>query len=456
MLSRQLLRNQLTASSRLVSTSLSFTRLASGGGKKTSFSRKSVSSGSKNRAPKKINGASIYSFKHTAPYSKFNLNAPELSEELGGTKILDLSAEKAELFNNSSVYKFSENASKSLTIFGSFKPTQRHELFKDHATLIRKDTSAALFDVIEGGISGSSNSNRICITGAKGVGKSSALAQAQAFAVEKGYVVIPVSRAFDLLSGRFDTAANKKNKASKIFLQPMYVKKLLKTIASGNKEVLKTIKISKNYTFGDASTRSELKFNAGESTLYDLIKRSNKEGHAEDVYIFNAFIDELSTQTSAPVLFTLDELNIFSYQPFALNRDFDNNPIYHGDLQVPNTFLQFLSGERSFQKGAVIGSLAGAYGFSETLQVGLGQKAEPKAYAKKSEYDEVLASKLKGVKSIEVSHLTYEETASLLEYYKNGQVFSDELNEQFIQQKYFLSGNGNAQALIKSVTEVYY
>lgn len=369
---------------------------------------------------------------------------------------MDLSVEKTELFNNPSVYKFSENASKSLTIFGSFKPTQRHELFKDHATLIRNDTSAALFDAIESGISGSSQSNRICITGAKGVGKSSALAQAQAFAVEKGYVVIPVSRAFDLLSGNFDTAVNKRNKTSNIFLQPMYVKKLLKTIASGNKEVLNTIKISKNYTFGDASTRSELKFNAGESTLYDLIKRSNKEGHSEDVYIFDAFIDELSTQTIAPVLFTLDELNFFSYQPFALNRDINNNPIYHGNLQIPNTFLKFFSGERTFQKGAIISSLSGAYGVSETLEVGLGHKDTPKNYAKKTEYDEVLASKLKGVKSIEVKHLTYEETAALLEYYKNGQVFSDELSEQFIQQKYFLSGNGNAQALIKSVTEVYY
>lgn len=492
MLQRQI--GQLAGRSSRVASSMSrtgvslvLTRSVANSSQKSSFSRKGASAASskKKTTPKKTKGSSIYSFAHTAAYSNYQKNAPELSEELPGTHLLDgtkplqaavevaegegegkeiesAAALAATAPAEAQVLRYSSDTAKALTYFGSFKLTQRNELFKDRATLVRPSSTGALFEIIKKGTSSSSKTNRFCITGAKGVGKSTALAQAQALALENGYVVIPVPQAHELVSGEFDAVINKKKQkesgssaASTIFQQPMYVKRWMERIAKGNKELLSTIKISQDYSFETPGSQKKLKFTKGEHTIYSLL---TNRSHSERCDIVEIVITELANQSDVPVLFTLDEFNVFAAKNYARNRDVDNKPIYHGQLQVPNTFLQFFSGEREFKNGAVIAALA-AYKNGETIPVGLGLKAQAEPYSRANEYDHVLASKLLangGVKPLDVSPFTLEETKTILSYYSNGGVISEPVSDSLVQQKYFLSGNGNPQALLKSCVEVFY
>lgn len=434
---------------------LVLTRSASNSSQKSSFSRKNAGAASKAKnTPKKTKGSSIYPFNHTAAYSNYQKNALELSEELPGTKLLD-GKNPVQGSEEPQVLKYADETAKALTHFGSFKLAQKNELFKDRATLVRPSSTKAIFDIIKKGTSSSSKSNRFCITGSKGVGKSTALAQAQALAIENGYIVVPIPRSLELVSGEYDAVVNKKNKESGIFQQPMYVKRWMERIAKGNRDLLSTIKISQDYTFETVGSQQKLKFVKGESDLYTLL--SNR-AHNERCDIVDIVISELASQSSVPVLFTLDELNVFAVNQYAKNRDVDNKPIYHGKLQVPNTFLQFLSGEREFKNGAVIAALA-PYKNGETIPVGLGLKAQADPYARPADYDPILAGKLLangGVKPLEVGPLSLEETKTLLSYYSNAGVFPEPISEGLVQQKYFLSGNGNPKALLKSVTEVFF
>lgn len=431
---------------RIISPALIAVRYAS----KTSFSRSSDSSSSrKKNVPKKTKDSSIYDFQYTAAHLNLKRFAPEVQEY---SDVLNPSVEVAD---SSKVLRYSESAKKALVHFGGFQKTQRHELFKESATLVRKDLGNKLSSIIKKGINTSSKENRICITGAQGSGRSTALTQLQALAVDSGYVVISIPRALDLVSGSFDTVVDKKN-GTKIYLQPMYIRRLMERIAKGNKEILSAIPLSKSYTLGTPGIHSgvnaEIKLAAEERSLYDLVKNKS---YSENVYIFESFLEELASQTVAPVLFTLDDLNVFAYKQYARNRDVNNKPIYHGQLQVPNAFLSFLSGEREFKHGAIVGAF-GPYRVSETLTVGLGQKDAPSPYASFEEYDATLASRLKGVSTVEVEKFSIDETKLLLDYYKSGNVFPEEVSESFVQERYFLSGNGNAKALVKSVTEVVY
>lgn len=152
----------------------------------------------------------------------------------------------------------------------------------------------------------------------------------------------------------------------------------------------------------------------------------------------------------------MDDFNALSHHSYAVNRDVDNNPIYHGELQLPKIFLDFFSGERTFQNGVIMTGLS-SYKNGYTIPHGLGQ-GKPYAYAKSSDYDPTLAGKMRangGVKAINIEPLTLEETEALLKYYSSGKVIHQPVDESFVQQKYFLSGNGNPLALLKSCIEVY-
>lgn len=433
---------------------------------KLSFSRKSSNDDKiKRKTPKKVKGGSIYSFAHTAAFSKLHKNAPPLSTQLPGTEIFDIQSvfpSDSLTPANPTIYQYSSKAVKSLYHLGSFKPDQKNELFKEKATLIRDTSSSQVLNIIRSGESTPSSQNRFVITGDKGVGKSTALAQAHAIAIEKGYIVLHVPYARDLLSGSYDTALAKKSRLpeiegdeyTRVFNQPMYVKKLMRKFAKANEELLTSLSPSKEYVFEASRSFKQITFTPTDSTLYSMLKLGRV--HIEKCEIFNAVLEELALQTKVPILFTMDDFNVFSHLQFAVNRDVNNNPIYHGELQIPRIFLDFISGSRTFKNGAILAALS-SYKNGYTIPHGLGQ-AEPYPYAKFNDYDPILAGKLLangGVKTLEVTPFSLDETEKVLQYYSNGQVFFQSITPSLIQQKYFLSGNGNPLALIKSCTEVY-
>lgn len=426
--------------------------------KVASFSRKSEKVKRETTPSRKA--GSIHPFRHTAAYSRWNKDGiPAITEGSVGSKILDTT----EIFagknvgaaldsTKATVYQYSSPAIKALTHLGSFKPVQRNELFKNKATLIRDSTSVQLFDILQKGSAESSKSNRYCITGAKGVGKSTALAQAHAFAVEQGHVVIHISRALNLINGSgpavlAKTPKNAPASTTPVFNQPAHAKTLMTKIAKANASVLSSLTTSKPLSY-DLPGSKQLKFAQG-TPLYNLLRVDSRLNR--NCEVLADFFAELSAQSEVPVLFTCDDFNVFSHHQYSANRDTENKPIYHGDLLIPKLFLDYFSGEKVFQKGAVIASLS-SYKNGYTIPHGLNEAA-PNAYAKPEDYDPVLAGKLRnngGVKKLEVKPFTFGETKTMLEYYDNASILHEPVTEAFVQEKYLLSGNGNALGLIKS------
>jgi small subunit ribosomal protein S29 len=395
------------------------------------------------RGTPKTTSGSIQNFRRTAAHSKFSKLAPEVPADGPGSQILSENAVTA-----ATLYQYPVNVRKSLSIFGSFKRDQNHELFKERTTMIRESTSLPVLQIIEEGLASQSKNNRYCLIGERGVGKSTALAQAQALALLKGYVVIPIPNAELLVSGKSDALFNQKYN---YFAQPMYVRSWMERIAKGNKQVLETIGLSQDFKQGSASFQAHTA--KAVKSLYNFLLEGRRRRDA--FVIMDEFLEELTIQSQAPVLFTLDDINVFADRVYSANRNADNRPIYHGDLQVPKYFLQFMSGNRSFKNGAIIASTSGKFKINDTITAGLGL-SQPVAYSKINVYDHQLASRFKGVKPLNVECYNLEETKAALDFFSNAKVIGSQVDDRLVEEKYLVSGNGNPRELLRSCAEVSY
>jgi hypothetical protein len=284
------------------------------------------------------------------------------------------------------------------------------------------------------------------------VGKTSLLAQAQAFALLQGYIVLAIPRASELVSGENDTAYSEK---LKVHCQPMYIRKWMNRFAKGNYKVLNQITLSEGRK-KIQGTRKGGKSTNVEWSLYDFVMESRSRKDIAEA--FDEVMQELSSQTSAPVLITLDDINIFTEKIYSENRNTDNHRIYHGDLQVIRNFLNYLSGTLSFKNGTVLAAVSGSHHINETILSGLGLQ-EPAPYAKINRYDPRLASKFQGVKPFELKRYTTDETRTALTYYKSAKVIAKEeiteITDDLVNKHYFLSGNGNPRELLTACTKNY-
>lgn len=389
------------------------------------------------RGTPKAKGNWIDDFINTASYGKFTKKALEPQTDGPGSNFFAV-----EQLEPGKVFRYPTEAEESLRIFGSYRRGQKHELFKNHTTLIREGSSLPMAEAINNGLKSASKDNRFCLMGSKGSGKSTLLAQTQAFALQQGYVVIPVPRASELISGENDAFYNE---TLKMHIQPMYVRRWMKRVAKGNERVLSQLPASDRFSTGKKAA-------AGAKSLYDVLIEGRKKPEA--CQIMDQVVAELAAQDAAPVLFTMDDVNALSQNVYSMNTDYENQHIYHGDLQVPKTFLDYLSGAKSFKRGAVVTALNSSYRVNETILAGLGLQ-EPSPYAKIERYDPLLASKFKGVTPLTLQHYSQTETKTMLEYWISVGVLPSNLDEQLLNQKYFISGNGNPEALLLACTENY-
>uniref|UniRef100_A0A060THR6 Small ribosomal subunit protein mS29 n=1 Tax=Blastobotrys adeninivorans TaxID=409370 RepID=A0A060THR6_BLAAD len=374
----------------------------------------------------------VDSFEDTAAYSRLRAKAPKLPEDAPGKEPLSANSAPGQ------VYCIPDKADAVLRVIGSYRRNQKYELFADRPTLVRESTTVPVANMIKG--LKPSKDNRVCVLGPLGVGKSTTLTQAHALAVEQGYIVLHVPRPIELVNGTTDAVYDD---SLGHFAQPMYARRWLARIARANREMLSTLPVT-----------MEHKVTAGSKTqnLYELITQGRRKGPAQTLA---ALVAELEAQTTAPVLFTMDDINVFADHIYSENRSTSNMPIYHGDLQVPHLFLEFLAGKRTFAKGAVMAAVSGSHRMNETILAGLSL-TQPSPYAKIDRYDPNLAASFRGVGVLEVPRYSAEEARASLEYWHQAQVIPEEiLTESYISQKYFVSGNGNPRELLRACTELY-
>ena len=414
-----------------------------GKGKSQGFSKTTTG----NRpAPKRITPTTLYkNWPNTVHTAKLNHNAQAVVD----VPLFNPSNLKSCIDN---VTYFNGKQTKALRHLGSFKKGQFNELFVKPISLVRQGSTQKLLKQLA-----SKDSPRVIITGEPGVGKTSLLAQMHACAVEDNQIVVNISYPELFLNGRNDFFFDKELKA---YVQPMYLKNLIRKISKANdKALLESVKLSKNYKYIKTTLKGteDITFKKGENTLHDLLSASinaNLRG-----YQFKDIINELYSQKNTPVLFTVDNFSRMLTGAFTAYKNSNNEPIHLLELQIGKTVMDLASGDIKLNndKSRVLLAISGVDRTNRTLPVALGKiPADP--YIERHIYEPKFVEILqKGkVAEFEVPKLSKEDAKSLIQYYIDAKVVShkdieSKTLEQLTEEKYFLSGNGNPRELIKSL-----
>ncbi|VEU22313.1 DEKNAAC103646 [Brettanomyces naardenensis] len=372
------------------------------------------------------------------------------------------------------VVRYNDENLRKMFVSGSFKAHQFNELYSKPTTLIRPTETVKLADFYSNSIKEEhSRNNRLILTGPTGVGKSTALSQFQAMALgtSGGAILIAVPNAESIVDGSSDF---KYNNDTGLYDQQMLARTLLRKLIAANKDLLSEIKISADFVpvHGGKKQQETQKLTKGKSSVLDLALLGVGQ-QINSTHVFTTIVQELSTQTTYPVFITLDNLSAFVQFGMTAYRDTHNDPIYFQKLQIAKTLLDYLSGESTFAKGAIVAATRGSDKHSEndTIPVGLGLK-DPNLYKKFDNFDrnfaEVLA-KNGGAKNLEVSKLSVDECRALLAHMISCDVIHNEYQmaeeleslgqEEYLrklaERKYLISGNGNARLFLESCVLAY-
>lgn len=351
------------------------------------------------------------------------------------------------------VMSFSNAHYKYLYTLGSFKQNQFNELFPRPISMVRRNTTQKLFELLK-----NSPDRKFILTGESGIGKSVLLSQVHSLAFEENALVINISYPELFLNGTNDFFYDGAS-----YVQPMYLKRLLnKILKANNKNLLSSIPISGNYKFAnadpkDSASRKFVQITGGKSTLLDLISVKTSPRNRGD--LFQAVIQELSKQAKVPVVFTVDNFSRITSEPKSAYKNSNNENIHVLELQLGKTIMEIVSGKVLFphKLSAVVLATSGCDRTNRTLPVGL-QKQPHDPYVSRKHYDHDLACLLsKGnVREFPVNKLSKQELQNLLEFYYKAEIILSKDNnektiEQLVDEKYLLSGNGNPRELLKSL-----
>lgn len=423
-----------------------------GKGKPQSFSKSS--SNYMKPASKRITSTTLYkNWVDTMHTAKLNKNAKEVVLPVFNSIKIDQSLNK--------ICGFSSNQLKYLYRLGSFKKNQYRELFSKPSSLIRKESIGKLIQDINNNGNSGNDSNRVIITGEPGVGKSTLLAQLHAYAIESKYLIVNIPYPELFLNGRNDFFWDENLKS---YVQPMYLKKLLSKILKGNdNQLLSSINLQKDYKFSFTTLNGtqQIFLQRDKHTLLDLLKckvNPNLRGTQ-----FKVFVNEVYSQAETPVLFTVDNISRLLTSSYTAYRDTDNRLIPTLKFQIANIIMDIVSGKISFKnpKSAFVGAISGVDRTNRTLPVGLN-KLEEDVYIKQYHYDPVYANLLKegNVKEFCLPKMNKDEVKLLLDYYSRCDILPvrdtrDKDIGQLLDEKFFISGNGNPRELLKSITLAY-
>ncbi|AQZ13145.1 RSM23 (YGL129C) [Zygosaccharomyces parabailii] len=350
---------------------------------------------------------------------------------------------------------YSSQQYRSLYHLGAFKKNQFHELFPKPISLLRESSTQKLISLLRG-----SANRRFVLTGEPGVGKTVLLTQIQAYALDSGYILVNFSHPDLFLDGRNDFFYHEKLGK---YVQPMYLKALVrKILRSNNEDILRSVTLQSDYKFSnadpkDASVKKFVNFTKGKNSLFELL---TVKTHARNLgTLFEAVITELSSQKVVPVLFSVDNFSRMLTESFSAYKDVNNQNIPTLELQVPNVIMQVISGDitLSNDKSCVILATSGVDKTNKTLPVGLGKlRADPYLSRKYLDIEFSDALQKGKVQEFEVPKLKKNEVKELVEFYLKSELFlnkevQSKSVDQLVNEKYFLSGNGNPRELLKSI-----
>ncbi|KAG9738483.1 hypothetical protein KCU84_g7156, partial [Aureobasidium melanogenum] len=334
----------------------------------------------------------------------------------------------------------------------AFKPTQGWSLFRRPATLVRKETAelARLMQEIEA----NKTSVRRVIYGERGSGKSVLALQAKAMALLKGWIVVHIPEAKELILGNSSYAPSNE---PGIYNQPHFTAALLGQIAKANHTVLSKLRLSRKH---------ELSIPVQSNISLDRFAMMGAQDPEIACEIYNALWSELTAPSKdgeglsrPPVVFTIDSVAHIMRDSAYMNADVQ--PIHAHDLAIVKHFFNLLSGKQTLPNGGMIfaadsgSNRPSIPGFDHAVarNAALAQKKEVPQWDPWVKVDQRSIDVLNGVDVWQIKGLSREEARSIMEYYAKSGMLRQTVNENLVAEKWTLSGGGIVGELEKGTVK---
>ncbi|CAF9925981.1 MAG: 37S ribosomal protein S23 mitochondrial [Heterodermia speciosa] len=345
----------------------------------------------------------------------------------------------------------------------AFKPTQAWGMFRRPGMLVRNETVeyAKLLEELQS----QGKSLRRVLVGERGSGKSVMVLQAMTMAFLKGWTVINIPEAQELIIGHYDYAPLS-GSSPLLFIQKSYTARLLSQISRSNPQ-LETLRLSST---PPSNFPIPIPANISLARLAGLGASDPEIAWP----VFQLLISELTLPNSSiaaddqkrpPLLFTLDSLaNAMKDQTAYMTASF--KPIHAHDLTLLKTFMDYLSGASPLPNGGLIlaatsasnpppnPSLDLALAKLETHSASQSSAPSPDPYNPSPAtpnpfytYDQRVMDIFEGPNGgqVEVQRLpglSKEEAKGLMEYWAKSGILRQDVDERLVGEKWSLSGGG--------------
>ncbi|KAH0287795.1 hypothetical protein M436DRAFT_83595 [Aureobasidium namibiae CBS 147.97] len=323
----------------------------------------------------------------------------------------------------------------------AFKATQGWSLFRRPATLVRKETAelAKLMQDVEA----NKTAVRRVIYGERGSGKSVLALQAKAMALLKGWIVVHIPEAKELILGNSSYAPSSE---AGLYNQPHFTAALLSQIAKANHTVLSKLRLSLDHKFS-IPIQSNISLDR-----FAMMGATDPELAPE---IYTALWKELTAKSGTgegmqrpPVVFTVDGVAHVMKESAYMSPDV--TPIHAHDLSIVNHFFSLLNGKAKLPNGGMV--LATDSGSNKPTIPGFEHAVARNAALAKGQQapqwdpwvkvDQRTIDVLNGVDVWQIKGLSREEARSIMEYYAKSGMLRQTVNDTLVAEKWTLSGGG--------------
>ncbi|KAJ5242538.1 uncharacterized protein N7469_000865 [Penicillium citrinum] len=335
----------------------------------------------------------------------------------------------------------------------AFKPKQGWSIFRRPGAVVRRDTveMGRLFEKIsgEGDAPEKGKVVKKVVTGMKGSGKTVHLLQAMSMAFLKKWVVVTVPEARELVSGDTAYVPVEGSKPTQ-YIQPGATSALLMRTVEANREVLSSLKVSQKHEIAGLKPTSSLE---------DLAKLGFQDP-AVAWPVFKALWTELTATAAAPgmekdfqprppMLVAVDGLA--HWMQNSAYRDVDFNLIHAHDLIFVKHFLSLLrNGQAELKNGGMLlyatstSNNPGVYALEVALPPPSTPQPRPTATLTPRVLDlfKPIEGKEPQMELQTLGGLTRDETRGYLEYFARSGLLREPINEQWVGEKWSLSGGG--------------
>ncbi|KAI4730045.1 hypothetical protein E4T49_02033 [Aureobasidium sp. EXF-10728] len=329
----------------------------------------------------------------------------------------------------------------ALRAIEAFKPTQGWSLFRRPATLVRNET-AELARLMKDAEANKTSVRRV-ICGERGSGKSVLALQAKAMALLKGWIVVHIPEAKELVLGNSSYAPSTEQG---IYNQPHFTAALLAQIAKANHTVLSTLRLSQKH---------ELSIPVQSNISLDRFAMLGAQDPDLACEIYKALWVELTAASQEgqglsrpPVVFTVD--SVAHIMRDSAYMDPDVQPIHAHDLTLVHHFLTLLSGKQALPNGGmVLATDSGSNrptlpGFDHAIarNAALANGKQVPQWDPWVKVDQRTIDVLDGVDVWQIKGLSREEARSIMEYYAKSGMLRQTVNDNLVAEKWTLSGGG--------------